>query len=214
MDLAAGTEKVADLPGTGLFAWRSDSSLLGIFGTGFVQVNLDGRQPTPIDLLQSPAGKDCNGTRVVRHQQKFVSVDTGAGVQPPFVSSTVPMRFSTNCAMVSFIKDGVLSLSDAREGAPARELARLPAGEHFAEDSSAMTWSRDDRFLYFVTYRDVHGDYELWRVPTAGGKPVSTGMKMPDIRQLSIHPDGNRIAFTSVRWNYEAWAIDNLLPKR
>ena len=34
---------------------------------------------------------------------------------------------------------------------------------------------------------------------------------MPDLSQLSIHPDGNRIAFTSVRWNYEAWAIDNLV---
>ena len=88
------------------------------------------------------------------------------------------MRFSSDCATVAFVKDGVLSQSDTREGAPARDLVRLPA------------------------------------VPTTGGKPVSSGLKMPDLRQLSIHPDGNRIAFTSVRWNYEAWAIDNLLPKR
>ncbi len=211
VDLATGTGREANVPGTGLFTWRSDSSLLGILGAGFVEVRLDGREPTPIDILRNPVSKDCNGTRVVRSQRRYVSVDTGVGVQPPFDALAVPMKFSSTCTSVAFVKDGVLSVSDAREGAPSRELVRLSNGEHFQDNASGIAWSLDDRFLYYVTYRDVHGDYELWRVPSTGGKPIFTGVKMPDLSQMSIHPDGNRIAFTSVRWNYEAWAIDNLV---
>jgi len=212
IDLATGSEKIAISPRSPAFYWRADNSLIAPRDAGFVRVHLDGREPTPIDLAQNPAGNSCHGTRTIPHQRKLINIDNGA--QLPVSADLGAMRqLSSNCTMVAFTQNGVLSVTSVTPGSAPRELLRLPAGQHFQENMGALVWSPDDRFLYYVTYRDVHSDYELWRIPASGGQPVSTGIKMPDLRQLTIHPDGNRISFTSVRWNYEAWAIDNLLPK-
>jgi Tol biopolymer transport system component len=213
IDLATGAEKIAISPRSSAFLWRADNTLIAPRGAGFVQVHLDGREPTPIDLTQNPVGNACHGTRATTLQRKLINIDNGAQIPVPTDLGNM-LQLSSNCSLVAFTKNGVLSVTSVTPGAAPRELLRLPAGEHFQENTGALTWSSDDRFLYYITYRDVHSDYELWRIPANGGKPVSTGIKMPDLRQLTIHPDGNRIAFTSVRWNYEAWAIDNLLPKR
>lgn len=214
IDLATGAETIAEVPKTPLFHWRADSSLIAPGPTGYLLVPLDGNKPSPIDLKQNPAGKDCNGNRVVQSQGKYTNLDTGAEVQVPNIPSTIRTRLSTSCAAAAWAKDGVLWVSNIGHGSSPRELLRLPQGEFFQDNVTDLIWSPDDRFIYFVTYRDRYSDYELWRIPSAGGKPVSTGIKLPDIKQLTIHPDGNRIAFNSVRWSYEAWAIENLLARR
>ena len=37
----------------------------------------------------------------------------------------------------------------------------------------------------------------LWRVPITGGAPVSTGLAMEALRDISMHPDGRQIAFNA-----------------
>jgi len=51
----------------------------------------------------------------------------------------------------------------------------------------------------------------LWRVPITGGAPVSTGLMMDSLRDVSIHPDGRRIAFNAGMKRVEHWAMENLL---
>lgn len=53
----------------------------------------------------------------------------------------------------------------------------------------------------------------LWRVPVGGGTPVSTGINMEALRDVSINPDGRRVAFNSGFKISEMWVLENLLAK-
>ena len=76
-------------------------------------------------------------------------------------------------------------------------------------------WSPDDRFLYFARRQDDKSPYELFRVPAAGGTPESAGLKVEDIRDLDIAPDGTRIAFSIGAVNRpEIWALRGFLPSK
>ena len=76
-------------------------------------------------------------------------------------------------------------------------------------------WSPDDRFVYFARRPDEKSAYELFRVPAAGGTAESMGLKVEDLRDLDIAPDGTRIAFSIGAVNRpEIWAIRKFLPSR
>jgi hypothetical protein len=52
------------------------------------------------------------------------------------------------------------------------------------------------------------------RVPAAGGTVENTGLKVAELRNLDIAPDGTRIAFSIGAVNQpEIWAMDNFLPR-
>lgn len=51
----------------------------------------------------------------------------------------------------------------------------------------------------------------LWRVPITGGAPVSTGLTLEGMRDISIHPDGRQIAFNAGWKRGEQWVMENLL---
>jgi Tol biopolymer transport system component len=53
----------------------------------------------------------------------------------------------------------------------------------------------------------------LWRVPVSGAAPVSTGLTMDAIRDVSVHPDGRRIAFNAGFKRSEHWVLENLLAR-
>ncbi len=53
----------------------------------------------------------------------------------------------------------------------------------------------------------------LWRVPADGGAPVSTGITMEGLRDVSLHPDGQRVAFNAGWRNIEYWVLENLLAR-
>jgi hypothetical protein len=42
---------------------------------------------------------------------------------------------------------------------------------------------------------------------------VSTGLTIEGLRDVSIHPDGRRIAFNAGFKRGEQWVMENLLPK-
>ena len=53
-------------------------------------------------------------------------------------------------------------------------------------------WSRDGRYLYFVTGEQSSG---LWRVSTDGGAPQKLEVNIRGLRYPSLHSDGRRISF-------------------
>jgi hypothetical protein len=53
----------------------------------------------------------------------------------------------------------------------------------------------------------------LWRVPITGGPPVSTGLTMDGIRDITVHPGGQRIAFNAGWKRGEQWVMENFLPR-
>jgi Tol biopolymer transport system component len=78
-----------------------------------------------------------------------------------------------------------------------------------------VAWSPDDRFVYFAKRPDDKSPYEVLRVPAAGGGAESMGLKLDDIRDLDIAPDGTRIAFSIGAVNRpEIWAIKGFLPAK
>lgn len=90
-------------------------------------------------------------------------------------------------------------------GGDARELLRLN-GANFG----GVAWSADGRQLFFVK-RSAEGN-ELWRIPAEGGEPRGLGVTLRAGSQLSVHPDGRRIAFDGGETKSEVWLMENFLP--
>ena len=68
-----------------------------------------------------------------------------------------------------------------------------------------------DRLLLTVR-ESASGPPELWSVPIDGGEPQPSGLAMPGLYEMAVHPDGNRIAFCKTAGPVaEVWAIKNLL---
>lgn len=102
-------------------------------------------------------------------------------------------------------------------GGDPRELIRVPGNERFI----LVGWLPDGLTLLVARWENrpnrLPGEADpstLWRVPVTGGKPMSTGLTMDGLRDVSIHPDGGRIAFNAGWKRGEQWVMENLLPAR
>ena len=88
-----------------------------------------------------------------------------------------------------------------------------------------VAWMPDGQHLLVVEYAEdpdeVQSDaedevpLELWRVPIDGGAAQMIG-RLPEqfktVRNMSVHPDGTRLAFgVGEGWVAQVWAIENLL---
>lgn len=86
------------------------------------------------------------------------------------------------------------------------------------EGSLVMTpaWSADGRYIYFSKLQKSLGTLmEIWRVSVEGGQAQKIDVAMTRIRHLSVHPDGQRIAFSSMGANpdqSQVWVMENFLP--
>ncbi len=100
----------------------------------------------------------------------------------------------------------VLSL---KEGKP-HEIFRLKNPEGFG----AVAWSPDGSRLLFARRNFQENKVEVWQIPAEGGQPQSLGLSTTDMTSsISIHPDGNRIAFGSGQSKAEIWVMENFLPE-
>jgi len=96
------------------------------------------------------------------------------------------------------------------KGGEIRELAESSSGGEFA-------WTPDSKQLLFAKFVAGNGwgssRQELWVVPLNGGAPKSLNLESRMMWLLTMHPDGERIAYTSDKSKAEIWAMDNFLPK-
>jgi Tol biopolymer transport system component len=78
---------------------------------------------------------------------------------------------------------------------------------------TTLSWSSDSRYVLFADLDAQANRYSLWRVPAAGGEPSQMELPFgnpPGLRFLTLHPDGNRIAFVSGESRGEIWVAENL----
>ncbi|MBP1779632.1 MAG: hypothetical protein H6Q86_5643, partial [candidate division NC10 bacterium] len=57
--------------------------------------------------------------------------------------------------------------------------------------------------------------FSLWRVSAEGGEPQELGLGMANFENLSAHPDGVRLAFSSLGPTMKlpsVWVMENFLP--
>lgn len=97
-----------------------------------------------------------------------------------------------------------------------RELLRVhEPKEHFR----LAGWTGDGLNLLVIRWSfDVGrtrrvGNEGLWRVPTTGGAPVSTGLALAGLRDVSIHPGGRQVVFNAGYRRNEHWVMEHLLPR-
>ncbi len=74
-----------------------------------------------------------------------------------------------------------------------------------------VKWVGNGRLL-MIRQPESSAPPELWSVPIDGGEPQPSGLAMPGLYEMTVHPDGNRIAFCRTTGPVaEVWAIKNLL---
>jgi Tol biopolymer transport system component len=113
---------------------------------------------------------------------------------------------------IAFVEGPSVLRVVSSDGGPARDLAKANSPAEL-QTLWGAAWSPDDRFIYFARRADSKSPYELLRVPIGGGTPENAGLKVEDIRDLDIAPDGTRIAFSIGAVNRpEIWAIQKFLP--
>lgn len=76
---------------------------------------------------------------------------------------------------------------------------------------SIITWTPDGEYLLFP--ERVKEGADLWRLSPDGGEPEKLSHSDKRYSGLSIHPDGQQIAFSTIDHNEEIWVMENFLPE-
>jgi len=76
----------------------------------------------------------------------------------------------------------------------------------------SLQWTPDGKYVLYTTGED-DGD-ALWRVPVAGGAAEKTWTFEEDFFNVwaNLSPDGRQVAYTTYRWDFEVWVMENFLP--
>jgi len=110
----------------------------------------------------------------------------------------------------------VISIMPASGGEP-REVHRFEQGGNFV---ITPAWSADGRYVYFSKLQKPQGQGNIWdvyRISADTGEAQRIDLSMAPLRHYSLHPDGRRLAFSSMGANPEqsqVWVMENFLPKR
>lgn len=161
------------------------------------------------------AGHDTG--RVVLHD-----VRTGATRewQDPGVTNLDRHALAPHTTAVAYLANRRDSGGDVRTlmlwsgaGGP-QELLRVRAPEAVAFEG----WAADGASLLVTRWTAPAGDGSatpiprtLWRVPTTGAAPSSTGLIMEGLRDTALHPDGQQIAFNAGWKKYESWVLEGVI---
>jgi Tol biopolymer transport system component len=109
------------------------------------------------------------------------------------------------------LESDVLRVIPAAGGKP-RDLIKIP----LPESIGPYAWTPNGREILFAKrsdYRKQDQKCELWMIPAEGGEARKLGLTIDRILELSIHPDGQRIAFSSGGPGAEVWVMENFLPE-
>ncbi len=105
----------------------------------------------------------------------------------------------------------VLKITSTKNG-DVRELCR------FASASKSILeprWSADGRYIFFPGRHEGEETWDIWYVPVEGGEARKLGLAVHRLWSIGPHPDGSRIAFTSLGPTLhgpEVWVMENFLP--
>lgn len=134
--------------------------------------------------------------------------------EPSFILSSAVLPDGRHWAFV--LKDqgtrsDALKVMPVSGGEP-RELLRVVEPEVIQYGSVA--WTRDGRKILFARGKSTPQEPKasLWQVPASGGEPVRVALAMDWMRDLRLHPDGHRLAFTAGLESAEVWVMENFLP--
>ncbi len=102
-------------------------------------------------------------------------------------------------------KDSIVVMS--ADGGEPREVVHLDKAE-LTNGRRFATWTPDGKHLLFSKRTS-----EIWRVNIETGKQERIGPEIPGLVRATMHPDGKRIAFTTLERSSELWVMENFLPE-
>jgi Tol biopolymer transport system component len=164
------------------------------------------------DYEWRPDGKGIFCIKGPEYSESIVMHDLETGKekelwQDPQGVHSVGLGISPDGRQLVFGKDWKTLMVIAVEGGESRILHRLQEGR-FAFPCSPR-WTADGRYILF----GKRHPNELWRVPVEGGEAQKLLETEGPLRQISVHPDGQRIAFTGGWYGTsEVWVMENFLP--
>jgi Tol biopolymer transport system component len=133
-------------------------------------------------------------------------------VQPFLLTA---LALSSNGQWLAFkylAKDHVSLMVIPAAGGEARELLRESSAERI-HDARGIAWTPDGRYILFSKRPNSRSPYELWRIPAEGGEQQKLGLALPELSNLSLNPDGRRLAFAAGQTvTEEVWVMENFLP--
>ncbi len=92
-------------------------------------------------------------------------------------------------------------------GGEPRELYKF----HESEGIRVITWTPDGKYVLFT--KNTKKVSALWRISPEGGEPQKLWQSDKRNSGLSIHPDGQQIAFSTGELDLEIWVMENFLPE-
>jgi Tol biopolymer transport system component len=116
-------------------------------------------------------------------------------------------------AVINMDKKKTLRLIPTRGGEP-RDLLRY---EESRGSFTPLEWTADGKHILFSREQSAKDGprLSLWRVSADGGEPQELGLGMINFENLSVHPDGVQLAFSSLdstmKWP-SVWVMENFLP--
>jgi len=158
----------------------------------------------------SPDWKTVFYARQMNGSHSIITHDLASGKEKELCQEEVHwagLGISPDGRQLVFAKDGNTLMVIAIEGGELRILHRLQEGRGFAFRCPPR-WTVDGRYVLFGKRHPV----ELWRVPGEGGEAQKV-LAMDGLQDVSVHPDGRRIAFTCKKWIDQVWAMENFLPE-
>ena len=150
--------------------------------------------------------------------------DLESGTEKQLYRSDDPLNISLSpdgqwlALLIGSKKKPCLKIMPAAGGEP-RELCRFEEEEGIKLGivGAVITWTADGKYILFAMKNTKKDDpkWELCRIPAEGGEPEKLGLEMSgSFFNLSVHPDGRHIAFSSLEQSSaEIWVMENFLPE-
>lgn len=125
-------------------------------------------------------------------------------------------RVSPDGSRIAFVQRPTLRVVPTDSG-PFREIvSRQSQPGAFSFSSLNTAWSKDSRYLLFVTEGGGGAGEDrsaLWIVPAEGGEAQRTDLVLPSrIGEISFDPNSDRFAFATDAQRTEFWVMENFLP--
>ena len=92
-------------------------------------------------------------------------------------------------------------------GGEPRELLEF----HGSKGIDIISWTPDGEYVLYT--EKLNKISALWRISPEGGEPLKIWQPNKIISGLSIHPEGQQIAFSTYEQDLEIWVMDNFLPE-
>ncbi len=95
------------------------------------------------------------------------------------------------------------------EGGQGNPIYKLPMPDWI----SSLAWMPDGESLIFSQGRRdlIDAPHRLWKISKNDGRPKDLGITSEYVSDLRIHPDGKRIAISTVTDSSEVWKMENFL---